>query len=127
MPGQVVLSFAQSLIAPVLTTTFSMLLLMPLTSACAGINRYCASLTCSSQSTTLPSSASAIAMCVIAVVGAAPPVPMLLARREPDDVARPDLLDRPALALRKAAAGRDNQCLPSADACARPCARRARK
>src|SRR5881227_1456343 len=40
------------------------------------------------------------------------PVPMLLARREPDDVPRPDLLDRPALALRKAAAGRDNQCLP---------------
>ena len=39
-------------------------------------------------------------------------VPMLLARREPDDVPRPDLLDRPALALRKAAAGRDNQCLP---------------
>src|SRR5215472_7763978 len=33
---------------------------------------YCASLTCSNQSTTLPSSASAIAMCVIAVVGAAP-------------------------------------------------------
>jgi hypothetical protein len=39
-------------------------------------------------------------------------VPMLLARREPDDVPRPDLLDRPALALRNAAAGRDNQCLP---------------
>jgi len=34
--------------------------------------RYCASLTCSIQSTTLPSNASAIAMCVIAVVGAAP-------------------------------------------------------
>src|SRR5205823_4320674 len=34
--------------------------------------RYCASLTCSIQSTTLPSSASAIAMCVIAVVVAAP-------------------------------------------------------
>src|SRR5215831_14174601 len=33
---------------------------------------YCASLTCSSQSTTLPSSASAIAMCVIAVVSPAP-------------------------------------------------------
>jgi len=36
---------------------------------------------------------------------------MLLARREPDDIARPDLLDRPALALREAATGRHNQCL----------------
>src|SRR3954452_5432251 len=34
--------------------------------------RYCSSLTCSSQSTGLPSSFSWIAMCVIAVVGAAP-------------------------------------------------------
>jgi hypothetical protein len=40
MPVQVVLSFAESLIAPVLTTTLlSMLLLMTLTSACAGIKR----------------------------------------------------------------------------------------
>ena len=38
-------------------------------------------------------------------------VPMLLARREPDDVPRPDLLDRPALALRKAAACRHDQRL----------------
>ena len=33
---------------------------------------YCSGVTCSSQSTTLPSSFSCIAMCVIAVVGAAP-------------------------------------------------------
>ena len=39
-------------------------------------------------------------------------VPVLFARREPNDVPRPDLLDRPALALRKAAAGRHDQCLP---------------
>src|SRR6266568_8893328 len=36
---------------------------------------------------------------------------MFLARREPDDIARSDLLDRPALALRKAAAGSHDQCL----------------
>src|SRR5215831_11003140 len=64
---------------------------------------YCASLTCSSQSTTLPSSASAC--------GRRRAVPVLFARREPDDVARPDLLDRPALALRETAAGRHDQCL----------------
>ena len=34
--------------------------------------RYCSSLTCSSQSTTLPSSCSWMAICVMAVVGAAP-------------------------------------------------------
>src|SRR5438445_5113073 len=39
-------------------------------------------------------------------------VPMLLARRKPDDVARPDFLDRPALALHPTEAGGDNQCLP---------------
>jgi hypothetical protein len=39
-------------------------------------------------------------------------VPVFLTRREPDDIARSDLLDRPALALRKAAAGRHDQCLP---------------
>ena len=38
-------------------------------------------------------------------------VPVLLARREPDDVARPYLLDRSALTLREAAAGRHDQCL----------------
>src|SRR6516165_1464518 len=73
MPVQVVLSFAQSLIAPVLTATLlSMLAYDPDFRLRRDQARYCASLTCSSQSTTLPSSASAIAMCVIAVVGAAP-------------------------------------------------------
>ena len=33
-------------------------------------------------------------------------VPVLFTRREPDDVTRPNLFDRPALALREAAAGR---------------------
>src|SRR5271170_6239676 len=39
------------------------------------------------------------------------PVPMLLCWREPDDVARPDLLDRAALVLDAAAAGHDDQSL----------------
>src|SRR5262245_4785499 len=38
-------------------------------------------------------------------------VPVLLAGRKPDHVARPDLLDRAALALRPAAAERDDQGL----------------
>ena len=38
-------------------------------------------------------------------------VPVLLARREPDHVAGPDLLDRSTLALNPAAAGRDDQGL----------------
>src|SRR5437660_1123433 len=38
-------------------------------------------------------------------------VPVFFAWREPDDITRSDLLDRPALALRKAAAGRHDQCL----------------
>src|SRR3954471_7150620 len=39
------------------------------------------------------------------------PVPVLLARREPDHVAGPDLLDRPAPAPHPAAAGRDDERL----------------
>jgi hypothetical protein len=39
------------------------------------------------------------------------PVPVLLARREPDHVARMDLLDRAALPLDPAAAGRDDERL----------------
>src|SRR3954447_22447789 len=39
-------------------------------------------------------------------------VPVLLPGREPDHVAGPDLLDRPAPALRAAAAGRHDQGLP---------------
>src|SRR5580704_18912129 len=39
------------------------------------------------------------------------PVPVLLARREPDDVPWPDFLDRSAPALRPAAAGRHDQGL----------------
>ena len=39
------------------------------------------------------------------------PVPMLFARREPDHVAGPDFLDRPAPTLRPAAAGRHDQGL----------------
>ena len=39
-------------------------------------------------------------------------MPVLLAGREPDHVAGPDLLDRAALALHPAAAGRDDQRLP---------------
>ena len=39
------------------------------------------------------------------------PVPMLLARREPYDISRPDFLDRAALALDPAAAGHDDQGL----------------
>src|SRR5438105_10791165 len=38
-------------------------------------------------------------------------MPMFLARRKPDDIAWPDFLDRSALALRPADAGRDDQCL----------------
>src|SRR3954468_20482789 len=38
-------------------------------------------------------------------------VPVLLARREPDHVARPDLLDWASPALRQAAASGHNQCL----------------
>src|SRR3954451_17875344 len=38
-------------------------------------------------------------------------VPMLLARLEPDDVARPDLLDRTTLALHETEAGGDDQRL----------------
>ena len=38
-------------------------------------------------------------------------MPVFLARREPDNVARPDLLNRPALAPRKAAACRHDQRL----------------
>src|SRR4029079_8614829 len=38
-------------------------------------------------------------------------VPMFLAGRKPDDVARPDFLHRTVPALRPAAAGRNDQCL----------------
>src|SRR4051794_38237618 len=41
--------------------------------------------------------------------GRSGPVPMLLARRKPDDVARPDRLDRTALALSPTAARRHDQ------------------
>jgi hypothetical protein len=44
-------------------------------------------------------------------------VPVLLARREPDDITRPDLLDRPTLALREAAAGRYDPVCPSGCVC----------
>ena len=72
---------------------------------------YCSSLTFSIQSTTLPSSASWMAMWVMAVVGAGA-VPVLLARREPDHVAGPDLLDRPApAAATQPQPGRDDQRL----------------
>src|SRR5882724_5278781 len=40
------------------------------------------------------------------------PVPMLLTRREPDDIPWPDFLNRPAFALRPAAAGRNDESLP---------------
>ena len=111
MPVQVVLSFAQSLIAPVLTATLlSMLAYDPDFRLRRDQARYCASLTCSSQSTTLPvkrfRNRNVCHRC-----GRRRAVPMLLARREPDDVPRPDLLDRPALALRETAAGRHNQGL----------------
>ena len=71
---------------------------------------YCSSLTFSIHSTALPSS------CFLDGDvghgrGRRGPVPVLLARREPDHVARPDLLDRPAPALRPAAAGGDDQRL----------------
>src|SRR5215210_3075590 len=39
-------------------------------------------------------------------------VPVLLVRWEPDDVARPDFLDRAALALSKAEPGRHDERLP---------------
>src|SRR5947208_823735 len=39
------------------------------------------------------------------------PVPVLLARREPDDISRMHLLDRPPLTLDPAAAGRDEERL----------------
>src|SRR5580658_2606750 len=43
--------------------------------------------------------------------GRRPSVPMLLARREPDHIAWPDLLDRPAPALRPTATGRHDEGL----------------
>ena len=43
--------------------------------------------------------------------GGSRPVPVLFARRKPDDVTRPDFLDRAAPALRPAAAGRHDQRL----------------
>jgi len=39
-------------------------------------------------------------------------VPMYLARREPDDITRPDCLNRPAFTLDEAGAGRHDQGLP---------------
>ena len=72
--------------------------------------RYCSSLTCSIQSTGLPLSASWMAMWRHGR-GRRGAVPVLLARLEPDHVARPDLLDRPALALDPAAARRHDQRL----------------
>src|SRR5439155_2366099 len=39
------------------------------------------------------------------------PVPMLFVRRKPDDIARPDFLDRPAPTLRPSKARRDDQRL----------------
>src|SRR5436309_4475299 len=51
-------------------------------------------------------------------------VPVLLARREPDDVARPDLLDRAAPALHPAAPGRhDERLAERVSVPRRPCAR----
>ena len=38
-------------------------------------------------------------------------VPMPLVRRDRDDVARPDLLDRPALSLEAADSGKNDECL----------------
>ncbi len=38
-------------------------------------------------------------------------MPMLLARRKPDDVARTDFLNRATFALRASATGSDDQCL----------------
>ena len=72
--------------------------------------RYCSSLTCSIQSTTLPSSCF-LDGDVRHGRGRRGAVPVLLARREPDHVARPDFLDRAAPALRPAAAGRHDQGL----------------
>ena len=51
-----------------------------------------------------------MAIWVMAVVGGGA-VPVLLARREPDHVARPDLLDRAAPRAAPAAAGRHDQGL----------------
>src|SRR5215472_8001235 len=39
-------------------------------------------------------------------------MPMLLVGRKPDDIARPDFLNRAALSLRPAATSRDDQGLP---------------
>ena len=55
---------------------------------------YCSSLTCSSQSTTLPSTFLDGDMCHGG--GGRGAVPVLLAGREPDHVARADFLDRAA-------------------------------
>ena len=66
-----------------------------------------------------------MAMCVIAVVGRRP-VPVLHARREPDHVTGVDLLDRAALLLNPAAAGRDDERLTQAGGCATPSGPRAR-
>jgi len=61
----------------------------------------------------------------MAVVGAAAPVPVLLARREPDHVARPDHLDRPPQRCARPQPAVTIRVWPSG-ACATPCGRRAR-
>jgi hypothetical protein len=72
---------------------------------------YCSSVTCSIHSTALPSSISAIAMWVIAVVGDAP-CQCRSPGAEPHDVAGANLLDRSAVALHASATRRDDQRLP---------------
>ena len=66
--------------------------------------------TCSSQSTVLPSSCSWMAMCVIAVVGRGA-MPVLLAWREPDDVAGRISSIGPPQRCAQAAAGGDDEHL----------------
>ena len=72
--------------------------------------RYCSSLTFSIQSTFLPLRNSVTAICVIAVVGAAP-CQCFSPGRKPDDIARTDFFDWPAFGLRPAKAGRDDEGL----------------
>ena len=71
---------------------------------------YCSSLTCSIQSTTLPSSFSWMAMCVMAVVGAAPCQCFSPGENQTTSPGRISSIGPPH-ALRAAATGRDDESL----------------
>ena len=106
------------LLAPVMTTTLSTV----------RSGRYCPY--CSSRDLLQPVDGFAVEPLLNGDVrhrgGRRRAVPVLFARREPDDVAGANLLDRAAPSLRQSAAGGDDERLARADACATRSGRRAR-